>query len=131
MRFLGFLCILFTIPLLAVIGHDIYYAYNHQGLSFGHGARPVQFSDAGWLWLHYAGDSFHAARTQIRPSLWKKFVGPVLEHKSVIVAAVPAFVCYILYTLLRLLKTARRPRGTGRNFDYDGPKARKIKYGRK
>lgn len=99
MRVLVVLCFLFTLPLLAAIGHDVYYAYQSpQGLSL---EQPFQFSDLGWLWITYAGDSYHSVRPMVDPETWKKFIGPVLEQKSIVVAAVPALICYALLVIFK------------------------------
>jgi hypothetical protein len=150
MRVLMVLCFLFTLPLLAAIGHDVYYAYQQNPAAI---IQAFQFSDLGWLWLTYAGDSYHSVRDMIDPGLWKKFIGPVLEQKSIVVAAVPALICYVLFFTFKIFKPflarlrlmpRRRLRPEPGNDaavrkrarallkeDDDLPKKRTIKYNRK
>ncbi len=97
MRGLTILCFLLALPALAALGHDIYITYQDQDYT-----RAMMFSDVGFLWVEYWPEGYKWAQDNIDQEYWDGFLTPLLEQTTVIVAAAPAVLVYILLLFLKL-----------------------------
>jgi hypothetical protein len=132
------------LPVFAVLGHDIYHAYNSkQGIDL---SQPFPFSEVGWLWVNYQYDSYSWAHSNIDNNVWKDLVAPFLKQKAVLAALVPAFLAFVLLLVMKFLGVGpyhgqgvirwKKIPGTKkkRKGSYtftDGPTKKKTKYRRK
>lgn len=95
MRSAKALLFLAILPLLAVIGHDLYRFYLNP-----HG--QFLLSATGFLWTKYAPGSYDWAREQLGPESWAK-IGPLLTMKAAYAAAIFAAGFYIFIVALFFL----------------------------
>lgn len=99
MRGIAVLCFLLVLPILAVLGHDIYVTYQDQDFT-----KRMMFSDVGYLWTNYDPDTYEWAKKNVDQDTWDNLLTPFLEMTSVIVAAIPALVIFSLLLILRFFK---------------------------
>lgn len=90
---LFFVCFLFTLPLLAALGHDIYFAYNNNetGISID---EPFKLTDITWMLVTYAPDFYDWLRESVSQSTWQNILVPLMSQKTAFIAAIPAVLLY-------------------------------------
>lgn len=95
MRDLTLPAFLLAAPPLAVLGHDIYMAYNNTGLPV---AERFYLSDLGWLWTAYSPDSYQWALDNIDAMIWNGVIDPLLQQSALYVCGAPlvVFLCGLL-----------------------------------
>jgi hypothetical protein len=127
---LGFL---FALLPLAAIGHDGYVAYQHPEMGDPLTAfKLTGFSDLGWLWTHYSPDTFKTARDTLNPGTWK-LLDPILEQKTVLIAAVPLILLIVIRLMADMVQKGRMMSVGGGKQGYAGSQAKgkQVKYKRK
>jgi len=143
MRGVTLICILLALPVLAVLGHDVYYAINKSEIGLDNTFQQAQdrFSALGWLWVKYAPQFYDLVRTSVDQDIWIKYVTPVLRQKAILVTAVPALTVYALLGVLKffglypfagngIINIARRKKSSYA-VDPLSPKGKAMKYRRK
>lgn len=135
MRGLSILCFLLVLPIFAALGHDIYVTYQDQDFS-----KTMMFSDVGYLWTNYEPDTYQWAQKNVDQDIWDKYLTPLLEQTSVLVASVPAVVGFSILLILRLFNlppfasdvTVKKGHQKGRFSFGSGERGKgKMKYRRK
>ncbi len=105
MRALVLLCFLLALLPLAVLGHDLYLAYQEaEQARVQFGNKPVNFTDVGFLWVQYSPDTYDWARRSVSLQTWKGMIDPMLQQTALIVTAVPVSILAVVLIVLRLLK---------------------------
>jgi hypothetical protein len=126
-----FLCL----PIVAALGHDIYITYHDENYN-----KAMMFSDIGYLWTHYSKDTYDWARENVDKGTWKKFIGPFLEQRTLLIASLPLIITFAVIAVLKLFrltpsqKQVRVAKGHKKgNFGFEGTDKGKsrMKYKRK
>ena len=133
MRTLSILMFVFMIPFLGALGHDLYVTYKDQDF-----AKPMMFSDIGYLWTTYEPTSFEWTKQNVEPSTWTGFLTPALEQTTVVVTGIPVALIGLLMLLMKFidfstLMASKKP-GRGKGFAFKGgldKKQQKFDYKRK
>ncbi len=97
MRDYAVLIFILSLPFLAALTHDIYVAYDTYGDEWIQYFHP---SDLGWVWTQYAADSHDQARDSFGPDLWIAFVLPVLQQKTMFIAAIPLLIFGVVHVIM-------------------------------
>lgn len=105
MRLLVLLCFFLGLLPAAVLAHDLYLAYQEaEQAHVQFGAKPINFTDVGWLWVQYNPESYDWVRSTIDPQVWKGMVDPILQQTALIVTTIPFLVFLAVLVLFRLFK---------------------------
>ena len=83
-------------PTLAVLGHDIYKAYNNTELT---GTDRFYLSDLGWLWTEYHPKTYNWVMENTDAVIWNSTIDPLLEQSALYVALAPflLFISILLF----------------------------------
>ena len=99
------LCFFLALLPLAVLGHDLYLAYQEaEQARVQFGDKPINFTDVGFLWVQYSPDTYDWARRSVTPQTWKSMADPLLQQTALIVTAVPVSLLAGVLIVFRLLK---------------------------
>ncbi len=101
---------LLLLPFLAAIGHDLYASYyapeeirtrvvEHYDIDPG----AYKISDAGYLLVTYAPETFETLRASVGPERWMKWVDPILRLYTFVVALIPLAVFLTWLLISRIL----------------------------
>jgi len=121
-------CFLLLIPFFAAIGHDLYLAYFDDPAKVAKiealqiDPKDYQVSDAGYLLKEYAPGFYDSARQSIGEETWLRYIDPVLQQYTFVVALVPAvlFYLYLLFAFVLGLPpfaTGKYNKGKAPNMD--------------
>jgi hypothetical protein len=122
--FLGFLLLL---PPLAAAGHDAYRTYGQeQDIDI---TKPFEFSELGWLWQKYSGDTWRIAKAGFDPETWDKYIVPVLKTESVIACAIPAVIFFVVILTLKAMRSGAFALKMGVGGGAKGKKGAEFGYG--
>lgn len=142
MRDLYLIAFILLIPALAVLGHDIYMAYNNTELEV---TERFWLSDLGWLWVNYSPDTYNWAVDNTDAAIWNSIVDPLLQESALYVSSAPfaAFLVIIIFLkifgigpfegqgLMTFIQTAGIKKKKG-DFSFSGGGSKKkAKYKRK
>ena len=83
------LLIFCLIPLLAALGHDSYLYYENLNDGF-------RLTKVGFLMFRYIPDEFNEFRTMVDAKTWKILVTYIFDQLTVLVAAVPLALAFII-----------------------------------
>lgn len=124
---------------IAALAHDSWYAYHNTEM--GDFLQAFQLSQLGWVWTNYAADSYYWARDVIDPIIWDNIIVPALREESVVIAALPMLVVFVIGVLVKIFSFVREriamsgvKSGHGnKSFAFDDNRAKKtqIQYKRK
>jgi len=138
MRVLYILCVIFSLPFLAVLGHDLYMSYNNPNLDIN---NPVMFSDLGWLWLQYNEEGYRWTRANVDAAIWSDIIDPLLEQRAILITIIPVAFFVGLIILFKIIQMGpwnanvrlRGRSGSGKDFSFREKAAAKgrTKYKRK
>lgn len=87
---------LLLIPILAALGHDAWYYYEHQD-------EDPSISALGWLWKTYLPESHDSMFEMIGEEKWNQYVFPVLALPSVLAAVILDALIVLLVLIVRSL----------------------------
>lgn len=99
MRDLYLIAFILALPALAVLGHDVYLAYNNTQLDV---TERFYLSDLGWLWVTYHPSSYHWAMDNVDPTLWHSVVDPLLQTSALYVLGAPFAAFVVIVTILKI-----------------------------
>lgn len=135
------LAFIFLIPFLAALGYDL---YNNFYVSPENIAKlesltldpsMVKPMDFGYLLLQYVPDALNSLRSATSPEIWIRFINPVLEQYTTVLAAIPLIFIMILMVLESIIDYVRLRLGkTGhlKSFESKGlEKNKTFEYKRK
>ena len=142
MRDFFLLAFVLALPALAVLGHDIYLAYNNTELEI---TERFWLSDVGWLWVKYSPDTYNWAVENTDAVIWNGIIDPLLQQSALWVAGAPfaLFLAVMLLLkifgmgpyegqgMLRLTALARVKKTKGDYTFSGGASKKKMKYKRK
>ncbi|MCB1532280.1 MAG: hypothetical protein KDJ35_05355 [Alphaproteobacteria bacterium] len=110
MRGVHFYIVLVLIPAVLALGHDIALllensSFNELIATMQSGERPLMsyLSDLGFIWTHYARESYESVRESSDPQTWE-MIKMLLMQKALFVALAFAGVNFLLLFILKLLK---------------------------
>ena len=134
MRGIGLLCFVLSLPAFAALGHDLYVTYQDQDF-----LKPMMFSNIGYIWTHYSPETYIWAMKNISPDIWTGFVAPFLRFYTVLAAAAPAVLVFVVAGTLKIFNLPPfREISVGRGFKKGqfgfknaDPSKSRIKYKRK
>jgi len=123
----GFILLL---PFLAALGFDLYTNLykneenkakieNLQIDSVLMDKEAYHASDFGYLLVHYTPTIYEKARASVQEDTWRRWVDPILELYTTVVAAVPAVIFFLWVAVSRIFRDwpfigkATRARHTG------------------
>jgi len=86
-------------PALAVLGHDIYIAYNNTELE---GTDRFYLSDIGWLWTEYAPSSYDWVLSAVDETTWNGFIDPLLQQSAIYLASAPLVIFTIILLIMKI-----------------------------
>lgn len=139
MRDFVILAFILALPAFAVLGHDIYMAYNNTALDVG---ERFYLSDLGWLWVKYEPNSYNFVIESTDPEIWNNFIDPILRESALYVALVPLAILLGVVFVLKLfglgvfegqgIFAPRIKQKKGGDFSFSGRGGKKqAKYKRK
>lgn len=94
--------LIITIPLILAVSHDIYFNYfsssekMNQVSSMNVDPDKFEMSELGWVWLEYSKDSHNMLKDSVSDETWAKYIRPLMNMKTIIVAAAPIPVVFFL-----------------------------------
>lgn len=101
---------LLLLPFLAAIGHDIYASYyapdeerNKLIQYYDIDPEAYKISDAGYLLVTYAPSAYDAMRETVGPERWSKWVDPILQLYTFVVALFPLAIFLTWLFISRIL----------------------------
>lgn len=97
---IAFFCFLFALPFLAAAGHDIYLAYEDNGLSL---EEPLKVTDLTWMLVTYTPDLYDSIQQSVSAETRDAVIIPLLRMKTMVFAALPAITLYIYLIITKLL----------------------------
>ena len=85
-----------AMPALAVLGHDIYLAYNQTDIQ---SAERFFFSDLGWLWTEYSPETYNWVINNADAIVWNGFIDPLLDETAFFICIAPlsAFLFILIF----------------------------------
>ncbi len=137
MRDFYLLAFILALPALAVLGHDIYIAYNNTHLDV---AERFFFSDLGWLWTEYSPATYDAAMESTDAEIWNNIIDPLLQKSAFYVAIAPFGAFLAIMLLLKIIGIGpfkesglfRKRVGKKKGFSHSADKDKgRTKYKRK
>ncbi len=99
MRDLYILAFILALPALAVLGHDVYIAYNNTNLEV---ADRFYLSDLGWLWVNYSPDSYDWVVRSTDAVIWNSIVDPLLQKSALYVLGAPFAAFFIITVFMKI-----------------------------
>ena len=124
MRTISLILFILALPILAVIGHDLYVTYQDQDFS-----KAMMLSDVGYLWRNYAPGAFEWAENNIDKSTWSGLIVPVLEQTAAVVAAIPFLLTLAIAMLLKAIEGSGSFKGTKRkSFSFGSGENKKGRF---
>lgn len=73
-----------------VVGHDVYY-WDKSNFDFA----IFRLSEIGWMFTYYIPDIYDSMVDLAGEGVWKEYVIPFLDTKTVIVASIPAAIVFV------------------------------------
>lgn len=102
------LLLIFAIPLIIAVSHDVYINYFSDSQKIAEIKRlqvdPNEFmmSDLGWVWREYSADTMQMARDMTEEASWQANIDPILQKPTMLVALIPlgAAIVALLFTFI-------------------------------
>ena len=113
--------ILIALPLVVVLGHDIYMFTQHQDKGF-------MLSDLGFLWTTYHPESFKQVNQSVDEQSWALINALLTQKASLIFGIFTAVIYLITWGIVTL---AKGKEAKINNMSYLKSKKGQIKYKRK
>ncbi len=95
------ICFLFSLPLFAAIGHDLYLAYGHEEVLVIE--EPPKLTDITWMLVTYAPDAYDWLQQSTSEATRETIVVPLLQLKTIVASALPLATLLIFLILSKLL----------------------------
>lgn len=101
--------LIFAIPLIMAVSHDVYINYFSDSQKIGEIKRlqvdPNEFmmSDLGWVWREYSADTMQMARDMTDEAYWKENIDPILQQPTILVATIPLIASIIALIITFIL----------------------------
>ena len=90
---MGILLFLTSLPVLGIIGHDIYLYQMNPSKGF-------EFTALGFLWTKYHPESYSQAIQTLDPETWNT-LNTILTYKALYIALIPFGICLILTIIFK------------------------------
>lgn len=101
MRTVQFFLFLVTLPLLAAIGHDLYFFYENPDQGF-------KLSALGFLWTQYSPESYQWVATNLSEGIWKLVTKILTFEAAIVTFAIAAFVYLLTFIGYVIVKASSR-----------------------
>ncbi len=137
-----FIFILF-LPFFAAVGYDTYLAYfsseermnKVENLNIDPDAFRV--TDLGWVWLKNSTGSFNWAREMMPMDTWTRYIDPLLQAPTMLVALIPG-VTGILFMMITFVlgigsfrQYSTKNKQQAEYSVYENAKTNKMKFSKK
>lgn len=114
MKAIHFFLFIVTLPLIIVIGHDLYLFYIAQGEQLDpdlatklfteeRPGRTFDFAALGFIWTKYSPDTYKLMSESFEPEEWAN-IQAFLKLKAFYVTAAFAVVMYLLAAIIHIFK---------------------------
>lgn len=101
-------------PAFAALGHDVYRIYEYDQDKVLAGVLEIpwnkfEFSDLGWLWVHYHPESYDWAQASMNPAFWDHAILPLLEQPAVLAGLIPALLFVVWLLIVKIFRALHVP----------------------
>ncbi|NCO03807.1 MAG: hypothetical protein GW903_06415 [Alphaproteobacteria bacterium] len=103
------LLIILLIPFLMGVAHDVYYNYFSsqdkiiQSKNLNIDPAKFKITDAGWVFIQYAPNTFQGLRSAAPQSVWRNGIDPILRLPTMVVGLIPFLIAFVIILLNKFL----------------------------